>query len=1787
MCLSGTGLRRLTVLVFAAGLLAFSSTRAHTQSTTAHSTAAYRHGELSLAIAHTSLRPGSGVLSAEILAPEGTVLGRAERATEIRKGHDALALTVVPDKPIRYEEIPWQRIHYQFVYDGDSNASLDDVESISQILRRPVVRVIGQSEYMAGSRAAIRVIVTDDKSGLPQTGSLRVDVQRGDETARRLLFSGRLNRRGTIEAGFGFPPGLTGKIAMHFVAETAIGSAEFTQSVEIRERASILLTTEKPIYQPGQTIHARALALNRATNHADGDRKLTFEVEDSRGNKVFRKGTETDKFGIASADFTLADEVNLGAYHLRALMGDPQSPANSAELTLNVERYVLPKFKVAIEFADTGEEKKHGYRPGDHVTGTVRANYFFGKAVDHAQVTVKASAMDVEVFEAATTNGTTDSDGVYHFDLKLPKYFAGRPLNQGAARVLIEATVKDSAEHAETRGEPITVSESPLLITAIPEGGALAPDVENEIFLVASYPDGTPARATLSVHVPQNAGRIPRIGEKPANDEQLETDGSGVAILRMRPERGLDQNNPALRVEANDHHGNRAQSTIPLQMRGGNDQILLHTSQSIFKAGDNIKLKVLSTRSRGAAYIDIVRNGQTILTRDLDLENGEAELTLAATPEMAGTLDLDAYLIGRDALPVADHRLIFVQPAQELKIETKADREVYRPGGEARIRFHVTDKRGEGVQAALGLQVVDEAVFALAEKLPGFAKVFFYLEQEVMKPRYEIHSLSMTSAVEEDGEDKQLAARALFSATEMTRKASLSIEFGRELPQEKLAEYQQRYREAFLDRLRQIAAQLSDRIMEHPLSDAEIEKVFASLQPDGNRDAWNTLLRIERAGGYGGRNRYFRVLSAGPDRKFSSADDLSAFIEVRSGTVAGQPGQPGTLGLRIEHERGPMNQLAEVSGAVTDVTGAIIPNASIVLHSIKEGSRRTTRSNAQGQFAFAGVPSGQYRIEVSSPGFMQLSSSFNLLPRDRAILSATLNVGAASQTVAVEAAGANVMPMNRLAAPADGPGGLGGGGGAGFGAGRAAFAMNAPDAIKFKMQKQIRQELKGSYKTELDESTPDAPHVRSYFPEALYINPEIITDGDGNASVTIPIADSITTWRMAMLASTQSGALGSGESSIKVFQDFFVDLDLPVTLTQGDRVSIPVAIYNYAGKAGEVNLKLQPEEWFGLEDDTTEKSVTVDSGRVGGAQFTLSAKRIGKFKLTLQAHMDSEAAGAVRDDVVVREIEVVPNGLQQDTVFNGTLDSSVKHELKFPSSSIPDATSVLVRLYPGPLSQVIEGMDSILRMPGGCFEQTSSSTYPNVLALDYMKRTKKLTPEIHAKAEGFIANGYQRLLTFEVPGGGFSWFGQAPANKILTAYGLMEFNDMSKVSEVDSRLIERTGDWLARQQQADGSWKPDTSFINEGATNRYNSDVLRITAYIAWSLASTGYKGAAVEKARDYIGTHLTEKADAYTLAVIANFAVDNGHDRDFTRRAMETLLDARKEEEKETSWTADETGMYGAGESASVETTGLATQALLKWGQAPAQVRKALAFLYARKQGSGNWGTTQATIMALRALLMATQLSASDVRGTLTVVLNDKPLQSLILNQENNDLLHQFVFKDIDPADLNRVELKLDGSGSLAYQVVGRTFVPWPVDKVAGEALSIDVHYDRTQLVENDVATATATVHNNLNKTANMIMVDLGIPPGFELLTEDLQAYQEKSAGAGNGKLEKFSLTATQAILYFNALGPGQTVALNYRLRAKYPIRARTFESKVYEYYQPEIKATVKPIEVEITRRK
>ena len=1707
----------------------------------------YVHGVVRATIPATVRRNGPGQLTVEVLDVDDHVLANIERRVDA--GNEAAWVTEIKlAKLLPVEDLVWQRLRYRFTYSGQTSPEVEGTESISQILRQPVVHILGQQSYFSGGQAAVRVVVTDTKNEvIAGGGSLHIDLD------SKALFDGSLNQRGTTEAQVQFPAGLAGTHPLHYTVETAIGSAEYTEQIRLEDKASILLTTEKPIYQPGQTIHVRALALDRSNHQASANRPLTFEVEDPRGNKVFKKVTQTDSYGVASAEFPLADEVNLGAYHLRA-----QMDTNMEQLAVNVERYALPKFKVAVEFA--GGANKHGYRPGDHVTGTVRANYFFGKAVDNAEISVKASGMDVEKFEAGSVNGKTDGDGVYHFDLKLPSYFAGRPLSQGVARVLVEATVKDAAEHSESRGEPIVVSESPLIVTAVPEGGALISHLENQVFILTSYADGKPATSTVQVH-----GDGTPI-------QTVATDSGGVAIVRLPPGAG-----ESIEVQASDREGNRTSSSINLQRRPGQDQVLLRTERAIYRPGDRIALKILSTKKQGSAYIDVVKEGQTILTRDVDIKDGQGDLVLTATPDLAGTVDLSAYQFGGDARPVADHRLIFVQPADELKIETTADAASYKPGGDARIRFRVTNSRGEGVQAALGLQVVDEAVFALAEKQPGFAEVFFYLEQEAMKPRFEIHSIGMPEIVEplaRNIQKRDLAARALFAATELVSNNRFEIEVGRTVPQTKYGVYAAQYRNRFESQLRNLAESASRVYADHRSSE-ELPRVIEKLDAAERRDSWGTELQIEPVV----RSSYYMVRSAGPDKRLGTPDDQVAYLQVHAESVYPPPQAQGAgIKVNVEHDWGPFTETAQIAGTVYDPAGAGIARARVDARSVTKGTVYSTTANAAGAFALSGLPAGQYEVRITGPGFKLSQTNIRVVARDRAVLSATLAGGALTETVTVTAG----VPLMQGVI-----GGVVGGGGGRGGAVRMMAApapMVAAEGTLLKAESgaardQLAANRAAVLPMNIGSVAGPAPgtHVRSYFPEALYINPEIITDKDGRASIEIPLADSITTWRMAMLASTVKGALGSATSSLKVFQDFFVDLDLPVKLTQGDRVSIPVAVYNYSSSSGNAQLQLQTDDWFDLVQDTSAKNVAVDSGRVGGSQFAIEAKRIGKFKLTLSARM---AGGA---DIVVREIEVVPNGREQGVAFNGRLETEAQHVVAFPGDAIPDASKLFVRLYPGPLSQVVEGMDAILRMPYGCFEQTSSSTYPNVLALDYMKSTKKLTPEVHAKAEGFIVTGYQRLLTFEVPGGGFSWFGQAPANKILTSYGLMEFYDMSRVHDVDPKLIQRTQQWLASQQQADGNWKPDTGFINEGATNRFNSDVLRISAYIAWALENTGYQGPAIERAKRYIEQHANEKADAYTLAVLANFAAD-GKDRDFTHRAVQQLLDARTEKGDQVWWDAAETAVYATGSSAAVETTGLAVQALLKSGEASATASKALAYLASKKTAAGTWGTTQATIMALRALLLSTSKGSSDVRGTVELTLNGKPVQKLALTSENNDLFHQFVFKNADLGAANTVALRFTGTGSLAYQVAGNYFTPWQ-DKPAAEPLSIGVTYDRTTLAQDDIATATATVRNNLAKPANMIMVDLGIPPGFDLLTEDLQSLQEKSIGKGSGRLEKFNMTATQAILYFNSLAGGETVTLKFRLRAKYPIRARTFASRVYEYYDPDVSATAKPAQLEVRK--
>lgn len=1544
----------------------------------------------------------------------GKTLGGSSMTVEINNAAQEFRLVV--NAAVDRNQLAAYLVHYTVKKGG--NILLEGKRSLFYAARQIQTHLLMQRQFYADSQAAVRVIVNDPGANQPISDAT-VTLALADAQ----LFQGATDATGTLNAQFTLPAGVLGD--QQLTVRVALDDAEevIQQPIVIKDAVSILLTTDKPLYQPGQVIHLRSLALKKPDLLPAGETEMTLEVEDSKGNKVFKKAVKMDKFGVSSADFQLANEVNEGAYKIRALFGD-----NSQEKTVTVQRYVLPKFNIVLD-----TDKKF-YQPGQPLKGTAQVDYFFGKPVAGGTVVVTLSKFDAQFEKFAELKGKTDENGHYEFETTLPDYFVGQPLEQGNAFAQIEVAVTDTAEHEEKKSATRAIAANAFNIVAVPESGSVVPGVENIFYFAVSYPDGTPAQVTLAVAADQNAAI------------SIPTDAAGIGEL---PILALPQQ-LALNVTAKDLAGNSASRQFAFDPDTQADAILLRTDKALYKLGDTITARVFSTKATGTVYLDLIKDGQTFLTKAVDLQGGQAQVDLDAAA--SGSLQLHAYRILNSSDIIRDTKLLFVEAADELNIDVTASKPTYLPGEEAQLDFHVSNKAGHAVLAALGVSIVDESVFALQEMQPGLEKIYFMLEKEIMTPRYEIHAYTMDQVIldtplirDEAGEHQQIrekAAQVLLASAENLVAYDVNVDtFAQKLQsvvpaiQEKImADFQAIYNAVYEFSRRQkkllTAKQGLDAVVEAGL-----------LKPEQLRDPWGNPYQVN-AGGDDFTYQTFRCI--GPDEVENSADDIyfDSYME-----LGREPSFFDWL-LGRRRDKGMVERQA-MPMAAPMMNGAVMEMADMAM----------AKNEAE---------------ETSADG-----------------------------------------------------------------AGESAAA----------------------------------PRIREYFPETLYTNPALLTDERGNASITLTMADSITTWRLTSMASALNGTLGSGSSAIRVFQDFFVDIDLPVTLTQNDQVSIPIAIYNYLPGKQDVRLELTQEPWFELVNDIAEKTVALNSGQVDVVYFTLKVKEIGWHKLTVHAF------GSAMSDAIARQIEVVPDGEKIETVWNGRLDKDIAQVVTIPQDALDNASKIFVKVYPGIMSQIVEGMDAILQMPSGCFEQTSSTTYPNILVLDYMKQAKKITPEIQMKAESFIATGYQRLLSYEVAGGGFEWFGNPPAHKILTAYGLMEFSDMAQVYEVDPNVIARTQQWLISQQDADGSWKPTEQYLDDVAS-RFASDTTRNTAYIAWALLSTGYTGEPVDKALAYLKNKQSEVKDTYTLALIANAFVWRDPASADTLNALEALLKKKQEKDGKVYWIAETpTSMYGDGEAANIETTALVALALLKSEKYYETIGKITTYLIDAKDAAGTWHSTQATILTMKALILSIKNATGKINADVSVIVNGKVAENFALTPENVDVMRQFDLKDATKKGDNAVQIKFAGEGGALYQIVGRYYLPWKQKPAEQQPpMTIDVKYDKTQLAQNDLLTAHVTVANNRPARANMIIVDLGIAPGFEVQAADLAALVE------NKTISKFSLTGRQIIVYLDHVDQASPVTFAYTLRAKFPVKAKTPKSAVYEYYNPAVKHESQPQELVVS---
>jgi hypothetical protein len=428
------------------------------------------------------------------------------------------------------------------------------------------VVVMGETARLApGSKANFLVQVRNPYAapGEAALTNRQVEVLLDDGLNYTQLFAGATDADGLVNVEFLTPEKAESPDQTLVIRAATDGQeAVISQDVYIGRAYDVLISTDKPVYQPGQVIHLRTLALDTLDLHAADTQTVTLTIADPQGNKLLQRALATSQYGVASTDFTLDAQAVSGDYQITAELGP-----NTTTRTVEVKPYTLPRFEI------TFSPDKPFYLPGDTATGRIEARYFFGKPVAGGQVTMRGSG------HGGRHTETGAGDHRRHrrrrrLRLRIHRahhLFVGR-LNNRKATVDLTIAVVDTANHRESEDEEITVAERMLLIDAVPESGKLRTGLENLIYIDVSYPDGAAAPSELVISG-RNLAPI-----------TTTTDAYGLAVISVTaPARNL----LALEVVATDDAGNVVKQPLTL---GGEvsdaSSILLRPDRTEYAIGD-------------------------------------------------------------------------------------------------------------------------------------------------------------------------------------------------------------------------------------------------------------------------------------------------------------------------------------------------------------------------------------------------------------------------------------------------------------------------------------------------------------------------------------------------------------------------------------------------------------------------------------------------------------------------------------------------------------------------------------------------------------------------------------------------------------------------------------------------------------------------------------------------------------------------------------------------------------------------------------------------------------------------------------------------------------------------------------------------------------------------------------------------------------------------------------------------------------------------------------------------
>lgn len=684
---------------------------------------------------------------------------------------------------------------------------------------------------------------------------------------------------------------------------------------------------------------------------------------------------------------------------------------------------------------------------------------------------------------------------------------------------------------------------------------------------------------------------------------------------------------------------------------------------------------------------------------------------------------------------------------------------------------------------------------------------------------------------------------------------------------------------------------------------------------------------------------------------------------------------------------------------------------------------------------------------------------------------------------------------------------------------------------------------------------------RTDFRDTVLWEPTVTTGEDGKAEVRFYLSDAVTTFRVTA-EGVGAGLIGHGEATFASKLPVSLATRLPAEVSAGDHLILPVTVTNTRANPLDVKLGAAFDSPLLWASDAAKGALTVAPG---ASRTWWLPVDVGHGQASAGLRLSADAGGL--GDQLVQQIKVAVPGFPRSVSAAGELTKTAKHSLQV-DDVIGESLVATVTWHPSPVSTLISGMEGLIRTPGGCFEQTSSTNWPNVAILSYLEAHDG-DPALRLQSGQALDAGYQRLTGYQVQAGGFETFGSGPGKEALSAFGLLQFADMKRVYPVSDDMQKRNADYLLSQRDGQGGFRNS----GESAHGYGAAPKPVLDGFITWALVSTGHGKQLAREVEHQASVSRTTK-DPYVLALAVRSLRGAGHPE--ANKAAERLASMQAADGSFPGAESSITRSYEA--NLLVESTALAASALMESGLHREKADKAASWLVNARQGHGTWGATQATALALGALTQHADLSRrprSD--GKLWVEVNGERAGELSYTASQTEpLVISGLEAHLRPG-ANTVVLRHEGGAPLPYtlDVQWRALNP---ESAPDAELAVSTRLDRAEAKLGETVRLTAKVTNRTDTVQPSPIARIGLPAGLEAQTWQLKQLQER------GQIAFFETGPREVVLYWEGVHAKAAHEVKLDLLAAVPGTFTGPASSAWPYYDDDEKAWDAGMKVKIS---